>query len=207
MLVVPVPSWPPWIAPTRCLPAARTGFSRPSRSRTDLSPPRLAFKPEVIATGWIDPGDMSEVTSVVLNLTDTPDASQGPALTGAKRVALDALREACAAAGGPVHVDVWREEAYKRGISASSNQGAKQRAFHRAVEELGELALVNASGDSWAPTSIPRQTRHNPDTTLLSGVHQTRQTRHTPLGVSGCLGGLSGQGDDHENPFQEVGRG
>jgi hypothetical protein len=107
-----------------------------------------------------------------------PDARP---LTGARKIAFDALD------GGRVHIDAWRLAAYRAGISPTSSQDAKRKAFKRAALELRNAGWVDTDGEYWWPD--------RPDTsrTLTGHVrgHRPDGHGHTPLGgvrLSGCPG-------------------
>ncbi len=119
-------------------------------------PEDMHFLPEIIDLPWKDE-DGEPMTSVVLRLTEPPTARDSK-LTGAKRVAKDALFHlTCIAKKDnpdapligpvPIHIEDWREAAYQRGISPSEKQDAKKKAFQRAVTGLLDMGIVEADGD------------------------------------------------------------
>ncbi len=119
-------------------------------------PEAMHFLPEIIDLPWKDE-DGEPMTSVVLRLTEPPTARDAK-LTGAKRVAKDALFHLTCLAKkdnpdapliGPVPINIedWREAAYQRGISPSEKQDAKKKAFQRAVTGLLDRGIVEADGD------------------------------------------------------------
>jgi len=113
-------------------------------------PPDVAFAPEIVPTGWADPETGADITSVVLNRTDLPGRKER-GLSGAKRIALEALR-ACCEENGQAHIKKWRIEAYERGITPSEEPDAKKKAFRRAVDQLRDMGLVETASDFWWPT-------------------------------------------------------
>jgi len=105
--------------------------------------------PETITLdGWIDPDDGEVMISCILRQIEgvTVDTRPARPLSGAQKVALDAL---VGLGENPVHIDIWRNAAYSAGISPTSSQDAKRKAFKRAVSELRDKGLVIASGDYW----------------------------------------------------------
>jgi hypothetical protein len=152
---------------------------------TDGDVHNFRLKPVVIGT---DP-DGNEITSCVIEPQGV-GAKEDKPLAPALKYALDALKKTCEAEGKEgVHLDVWRQEFY-RGHTGDTHE-AKRQAFVRARSALTANNLIDVDDDFYTP----RQTRHNPDTSGLSGrTPPPRQTRHTPLGVSG----LSGCLDDPE---------
>lgn len=140
------------------------------------APPDLAFEPDPRDTGWTDPETGDPILSVVLRRVDVPGRKAKP-LTGAKRVALEALRECCGD-DGRAHVNEWRAEAYRRGVSASDDQDSKGRTFRRAVADLLDQGLISTLDDHYWLTGQPDNNRTCPD---LSGGHQTGRTGHPPL--------------------------
>ncbi len=153
----------------------------------DHEPPMdVAFLPEIVSTGWTDPETGADITSLVLNRTDLP-GKKGRGLSGAKRIAMDALR-ACLDESGQAHIKDWRAEAYGQGISASEDQDNKRRAFKRAVGELLDMGLVETRDDLFWETGQPDKNRTCPD---LSGGTKTGRTGQGLYTLSG-LSGLSG---------------
>ncbi len=117
----------------------------------DHEPPvDVAFMPEIVSTGWVEPETGADITSVVLNRTDLPGKKER-ALAGAKRIALEALR-ACIDENGQAHIKDWRAEAYGRGITPSEEADAKKKAFRRAVDQLHDMGLVETASDFWWPS-------------------------------------------------------
>ncbi len=137
----------------------------------DFEPLQEIFiEPKQILLGWYDSEDGEELDSLVLEKVDAPVA--GPSIvkvSGAKRIALEALKRACfdknemenigaknrptdiSSLHSPVHLDVWRDEAYRSGITASTDQASKQKAFKRAVSGLLDMGLVGCENDYYFP--------------------------------------------------------
>jgi len=119
----------------------------------------FSYREVELPAPWIE-ADGSPMTSLVLDLAEAPVPKQSRArLSGQKLIARDALGECIHEAtkgrdmtGEPaprIHIDRWRAMAYRRGIS-QGDQGAKQRAFHRAVQDLITMKVVEADGDLYA---------------------------------------------------------
>jgi len=139
----------------------------------DHEPPLpISFRPEIIELeGWSDPDDGKVMTSCVLHRVDRPGRDQRKPLAGAKKVAFDALIAAIEQYGildncdegqdhgKTVHVDRWREIAYAAGISSSTNQNSKKKAFQRAVNELRDGGWVDTWDDYWWPKRDEGQER------------------------------------------------
>ncbi len=157
----------------------------------DHEPPAdMAFEPEPVDCGWLDE-DWNPISSVVLRKVEAPShCNKERLLKGASKVAYDALMALCTAgdvlkqSAKPVDIETWREEAYRRSISPSPEQGARQRAFHRALTTLRDSGHILAENDFYWPSSLPRQPRQDqtsPDNCL--GTTQTDQTTT----LKGCL--------------------
>ena len=129
-----------------------------TKTKDHEPPEKLAFTPEDVGTGWHDPETGCELSSCVLRVADTVKCC-GPARpTGAKGIALEALEAVHARDGGPVHIDVWRAEAYARGIS-TGGASAKRTALRRAVEQLRDSGHALAVGeDLWSPYGFGSET-------------------------------------------------
>jgi len=112
-------------------------------------PPDMAFEADTMPTGWTDPETGDPIGSLVLRQVDVP-GKKGRALTGAKRIALEALRAACGAEGR-AHIEKWRAEAYRRGVSTSEEPRAKRQAFQRAVAALVESDHVETEAGFYWP--------------------------------------------------------
>lgn len=122
-------------------------------------PPNICFKPEIISLpGWIDEEDGQTMTSCVLKKVDgksTQKNDNKPELTPPQKVAYDCLLKLCEAdcsnGSEGVHIDNWRSAAYAAGISSSSKQDTKKRAFQRALDELRAQNLIKVFNDYWKP--------------------------------------------------------
>lgn len=115
-------------------------------------PPAISFKPEIInLEGWHDQ-DGQVMTSCVLRQVENPQLSVQP-LKGSQKIAMEALHEAIRADGrsGMVHINSWREIAYRKGITASPEKAAKRQALHRAVASLLERGLIETRDDYYWP--------------------------------------------------------
>jgi hypothetical protein len=125
--------------------------------------PLFAFKSELHEFGADEEGDPVTVNVVSSEHCDVrlssdkngASASSDARLPKAARTALRALAEAIIeqgrAAPASSHIpggvrtvpkEVWREQAYRRGISASDEQRARQQAFSRAFEKLVAVSRV-----------------------------------------------------------------
>lgn len=126
------------------------------------APPPISFRPEVIELeGWVDPDDGRTMTSCVLRRVEGAVQGKEKALTGAKKVAFDALVTAIdrsGVAGTPgtsqeghriVHIDLWREAAYAASISTSTEKEAKKKAFGRAINDLRDGGWIGTNNDYW----------------------------------------------------------
>ncbi len=157
----------------------------------DHEPPKdMAFEPEPVECGWLDE-DGNPVSSIVLIETEAPEhGKKEKSLRGANKIAYESL--VCACTSGriladtaiPVDVETWRAEAYRLSISPSTEQGAKQRAFHRAVASLRDSGHVLVEDELYWPAALPRHTQTKPDNCL--GTTQTDQTT-TLKGCLACL--------------------
>ncbi|EHJ47079.1 hypothetical protein DFW101_1068 [Solidesulfovibrio carbinoliphilus subsp. oakridgensis] len=162
----------------------------------DHEPPAdMAFEPEAVGTGWTDADTGQDVTSIVMRRVEikAPGKKETP-LKGANKVAYEALMALCTTwdvlkqSAKPVDVETWREEAYRRSISPSPEQGARQRAFHRALTALRDSGHILVENDFYWPSSLPRHPRQDqtsPDNCL--GTTQTDKTT-TLKGCLACLG-------------------
>ena len=117
-----------------------------TKAKDHAEPPAICFMPETITLdGWIDPDDGEVMTSCVLRETERTTADT-KRLSGARKVAFDALVNI---GQESTHIDMWRDAAYTAGVSPTSSQDAKRKAFKRAVSELRDAGLVVANGDYW----------------------------------------------------------
>jgi len=129
-----------------------------TKTKDHAEPPVIYFKPEIITLeGWVDPEDGEVMTSCVLCRVEGATMNTRP-LSGAKKVAFDAL---FAIGDEYVHIDTWRDTAYSAGISPTSSQGAKQKAFKRAVLDLRTAGLVDTKDDYWWVKKSPGQAGHS----------------------------------------------
>ena len=80
---------------------------------------------------------------------DRPATADRPKLPAAARIALEALTWLVADTDGPVHIEDWRAEAYKRGISESTE--ARRKAFSRARTVLLNAELIVCNDDFYTP--------------------------------------------------------
>jgi len=129
-------------------------------------PPPISFRPEIITLEGIVDDDGETMTSCVLHRTGSAPQGEGNRpLTGPKRVAFDALKSAIEASGErSVHIDVWREAAYRAGVSTSSKQDAKKTAFRRAVEDLRDGGRIETRDGYYWPKRDTGQGRDNSGT-------------------------------------------
>jgi len=150
--------------------------------------PTLVFTPVSVNTGWIDEETLENITSCALELTASQQQdAKYPRLTEPQRLVLEALHETCARADGPVPVSKWHKAACeKEGLTKSSEQGAKAKAFKRAFTELHRRGLALHEGALWSPCGEVGRKGQNTEMPTSSGDIKTGQTGHTPLGVSSC---------------------
>jgi hypothetical protein len=109
-------------------------------------PEPLAFEPQTIK--MID-DEGQHMTSLAFELIEDHKPTKGISrpLTGARKKAYDVLYNLCQDGDGKVHINVWRDAAYKAGISVSTIQGTKQKAFNRAVKELMDWEVIGTEND------------------------------------------------------------
>lgn len=149
------------------------------RQKDEELPPQMAFNTVVVDTGLTN-SDGEELTTLVLELDADADADLGEGkkaiggLRGASKTAMDALETALKEHGEPprdevadkmdiylpgdrvVHVETWREVAYKMGIS-STEKGNRQ-AFWSARNKLVEAGKVGAwDGFYWQGTTVRKR--------------------------------------------------
>ena len=120
-----------------------------TKSKDHAEPPVLSFRPKVVSIdGWVDE-DEEPVTSCVLEMLDQAiDPGKRNVLRGARRVAYEVL---VSFGNESVHIDAWRNAAYRAGVSPSSSVNAKQKAFRRAVTDLLDAGLVKTENDYYRP--------------------------------------------------------
>lgn len=125
----------------------------------DIAP----FKYELLQSVLGIDEDGDDITSCIVNPTDasTGESRGKTRLSDTAQIALSALRDALIEQGQPspggqipasvrvVHVDVWREYAYRRGISPSDEPDARRQAFHRIRQKLQTTGNIGLWGD-WA---------------------------------------------------------
>jgi hypothetical protein len=104
-----------------------------------------------VPLGLTDPETGDEQTSIILEMTDTPQGAGRAKLTGARRIALEVLQAIYSSKTTPIHIDEWRTKAFDAGISASSDPSSKQKAFKRAVSGLLDMQLIECKGDYYEP--------------------------------------------------------
>ncbi len=121
------------------------------KNKDDEEGRRIGFRLEQVTVGKDEDGD--DVTSCVVVVSDEPmGAEKSKKLTGDKRRAMDALYDVLIAGGqtvkgrtgipeGAICVgsEEWRQEFYAR---KEGEQGAKQRAFKRAMDGLQDMGLI-----------------------------------------------------------------
>lgn len=137
-----------------------------TKSKESEQPKPMAFTLEpVVLDGWVD-DDGVLMTSAVLSPIQTIPKPARKVLTGANRIALEALEHALEADGVPptealagamgilaplrvVGEEVWRQRAYAEGIS-DGEQDAKQKAFARSRKALLDMKKISTwQGDYW----------------------------------------------------------
>lgn len=117
-----------------------------SKAKDHEPPLLLSLSPEPVSTGWIDPETGQEIMSCLLRQVGHRP-SMGKPLSGQNLTAFKALEAVCAENGRAL-IDTWREESYKQGITNSSGQGSRQRAFNRAFTALLEGGYVEADAET-----------------------------------------------------------
>lgn len=122
-------------------------------------PPSIIFKPKsILLDGWIDEEDGEIITSCVLEKVDSDTVeckSNIAKLKGPQKVAFDCLLKLfgsnnCNKSEG-VHIDTWRDAAYKASISTAGGKEAKKKAFQRAVINLRDRGCIETHNDYWKP--------------------------------------------------------
>ncbi len=146
-----------------------------TKSKDHEPPPALSFEPETIFLDDMIDEDGVIASSCVLRLVDGQAASSvRKPLSGAKKVAYNALLEAIKENGeempeemvesmrgdidgfGIVHLDTWREVAYRANISTSEDSSSKRKAFTRAVSGLRDSGHVEVQNDYAWPVAGQR---------------------------------------------------
>lgn len=165
-----------------------------TKSKDHEEPKDMVFESEVVDTGWSD--DIGEpLTSVVLHLSEVKaPGKREKSLCGAAKIAYEALLDLATSgdplkqSAKPVGVEAWRAESYRRSISPTPEQGARQRAFHRAMTALRDAGRILVENDFYWPVSLPRQPRQD-QTSPDNCLGPTQTDPDTPL--KGCLGCLA----------------
>jgi len=119
-----------------------------TKSKDYEPPPSLYFKPEIVSLGWNEE-DQEELTSCVLIPADEP-AADTRRLTGARKIAYEAL---LSVGDEYVHIDTWRAAAYAQGISESTENEARKKAFSRARKELLDAGIIKVRDDHYWATA------------------------------------------------------
>jgi phage/plasmid primase-like uncharacterized protein len=127
-----------------------------TKAKDHEEPQPKHFKPLNVKTGWTDPETGEDIRSCVLEETDSP-AKGKTKLSGAAKVALESLAECINnkgrergvndLSGIKIHVNEWREQANKKGISPTATDDAKRVAFTRAVRSLLDKDHICVSND------------------------------------------------------------
>lgn len=135
-----------------------TRTMKSTKSKDSEGPSPISFRSEQITLiGWTDQDTGDELSSMALVHTSNSTHTD-KILTGAKKVAYDALLTAIQESGSSyngsatVHIDVWRTVAYRAGISPGG-ANAKKTAFYRAVKALCGSNLVCALDDFYWPVN------------------------------------------------------
>ncbi len=106
----------------------------------------MPFKLDLVDTGYLTE-DRDNIQSLVpVHDPDSAPTKEVIKLSGSKRIAYEALQGLCYD-NKAIHLDDWREASYKSGISASSDPGAKQKSFKRAVASLLDSNLIEVQND------------------------------------------------------------
>jgi len=145
----------------------------------DFEPlPPMHFTPQVVSTGWPDETGR-EIGSIVLVAAEGAPGKRAKALSGANRIALQALK--AIAVDGKAPLAEWRKEAYRAGVSASEEPRARRMAFSRAVSALLDSGRVATSDDVYWIIGEQGNIEEQKGT-FVPGVPGTReeQEEHTP---------------------------
>jgi len=142
--------------------------------------PPVNFIPEIITLEEMEE-DGSPMTSLILRTTADKVRKNRP-LHGAKKIAYDVLMDGVSKnAGKPIDIVIWREAAYRAGISQTDTPSAKQKAFNRAKDNLQQMGLVETNNDQWNPIQTALDTGHKTDIQgTLSGDIDTDRQGHPP---------------------------
>lgn len=124
----------------------------------DYEPPTdMIFKPRSISLdGWVDEEDGETMTSCVLKKVDGSAIQKNDLksiLKGPQKVVYDSLIKLCKADGSDdfqgIHIEDWRNAAYEAGVSSSSEQATKRKAFKRALDYLKQNDFVLGDNNFW----------------------------------------------------------
>jgi hypothetical protein len=178
----------------------RTMSCTKAKESEPLAP--MNFKLEQVPLeGWVDEKGELMTSAVLVSTDEKAKHKGGPRLSGANRIARDALTRALSEDGVPPNADivkeygqlrapsrvvleeVWRQRSYDMGIS-EGEQDAKQKAFSRSRKALLDLGLVSVwKGFYWRGTGEPGHQTLPGQCPDMSPTQPDR-TGHTPIGVS-----------------------
>lgn len=132
--------------------AGETRVLKNSKAKDCAEPESVSFAPLEVETSWTDSGTGEAITSVVLEKVNPPSPTPQKTTPRAKtqRVALETLRTLLAEQpeeSSGVHVDDWRRATYEAGISASTKQDSRRKAFVLAREALLEAEFISQNID------------------------------------------------------------
>lgn len=149
------------------------------KAKDHEQPAPITFKPRVIETGDFD-DDHRPITSLVLDKVNGAEITkrQLPNIPLTQRIALDAL-ETVSKDTGKAHIEVWRQEAYRLGISGTPN--SKRQAFNRARTALLGNGTIQVDSDLYW-IALHSVTKRDNVTACSGGSTVTK--RDTPL--KGC---------------------
>ena len=168
------------------------------KAKDSEQPPPLSWNLEVAKLPWIeedDNGNWIPMTSLVpIPVETVAEPLKTEPLPKAQRIGMDALRAALVSHGledkGVVSVadDQWRQAAYDAGISTSTVQDTRKKAFNRCRNDLITAGAVSThEGRYWIPkpTGTKRdKTGHCPDMSGGFDEGYRDKTGHIPLGMS-----------------------
>jgi hypothetical protein len=113
---------------------------------------------EPVTVGTDPDGD--DITTLVVLAAEPSPANRGKKVTGAKKAALDVLRDAIDEAGAippasnripsntrTISIETWRRYAYEASITESDNPDTKRRTFVRAAQDLQRTNLIGKWGE------------------------------------------------------------
>jgi len=149
-----------------------------TKSKDHVPPPSITFLSEIISIdGWID-DDGDVMTSCIMKVTEAAARGENEKpLSRGERIAFDALLATIKDTGKQtVHINAWREAAYRMGISATPTQTAKKKAFQRAINGLRDAGYIKAEHDVWQPIKDMRQKRDNSGTCPSTLIGTDRDT-------------------------------